>query len=157
MRAWWPGEFFYRSHGSFKFPDHFDDSKKDKSGLGKKWDFQIWDFQYEIIDSFLLCGFGSVRTEGQDLIRLTGIDGAAINNMTGCEGGGTYEPHPDHPFTRDSLIGFSSPEVFGGGEAGHMPYFPYTDPETGNWLYGAPDGFKDGVIIVVATGLPDSF
>jgi len=151
MRAWWPGEFLYRSHGSFKFPDDFDDSKKDKSGLGKKWDLKIWDFQYETIDSFVLCGFGSMRTDGQDFIRLTDMDGAAINNMTGYQNGGNYEPHPDYPFTQESLIRFSSPEVFGGGKPGKMPYFPYIDPETGDWLYGAPDGFRDGIIIVITS------
>ena len=46
------------------------------------------------------------------------------------------------------------PEVFGGGMPGEPPFWPPDeDPESlGHFIYGAPDGFKDGVILVLTTG-----
>ena len=37
-----------------------------------------------------------------------------------------------------------------------MPYYPYLDPSSGDWMYGAPDGFRDGVIIALTSGTDDA-
>ena len=39
------------------------------------------------------------------------------------------------------------PECFGGGGQGELPVWPFWTGDAG-FIYGAPDGFKDGVIIV---------
>jgi hypothetical protein len=46
----------------------------------------------------------------------------------------------------------STPEVFGGGGFGTMPTFPYWSNYNREWVYGAPDGWKDGVIITLISG-----
>lgn len=151
LKAYWPGEFFYRSGGSFLFPQNFITTVGPDPQLNI-----IWKFKYSRIDRYFLGGFGSMRTDGADLVRLTDVNGNAINNMTGYQGGGTYEPHPNYPRTRSTPVLFSSPELFGGGEKGKMPYFPYLDPATGDWLYGAPDGYRDGIIIALTSGTDKS-
>ena len=144
--AYWPGEFFYRSHGDFKFPESFLDKSKPVSKLQT-----IWDFEYKKIDGYVLGGFGSMRTDGIDFLRLTDFYQSAVNNLSGDYDGGFYQSHPLFEKTQTSQIRFSSPEVFGGGGKGKMPYFPYTNPENGEWLYGAPDGYPDGIIICVTS------
>ena len=112
----------------------------------------IWEFNYMRIDRYFLGGFGSMRTDGFDVVRLTDVRGAAIDNEMGYSSNIFYEPHPNFPRTASTRIRFSSPEVFGGGQRGIMPVFPYTDPVTEDWMYGAPDGYRDGVIIALTSG-----
>jgi len=147
LKAYWPGEFFYRSGGSYLFPQGFLIDTLPDPALRN-----IWDFNYTRIDRYFLGGYGSMRTDGIDVVRLTDILGAAINNLTGNYGGGNYTAHPNYTRTQSAPITFSSPELFGGGERGKMPYFPYLDPASGEWIYGAPDGYNDGVIIALTSG-----
>ena len=151
LKVWWPGEFFYRSGGTYQLPQNF--LFEDLSNPNMRY---IWDFNYTRIDRYFLGGFGSQRTDGLDVIRITDEEGSAIDNLLGYSGGGYYEPHPNYPRTESTRILFSSPEVFGGGERGRMPYFPYLDPATEDWLYSAPDGYRDGVILVLTSGTDDS-
>ena len=153
LRAYWPGEFFYRSGGSYLFPQGFLIASLPDPKLST-----IWDFQYTRIDRYFLGGFGSMRTDGADVVRLTRLKGEACDNVDGTGYGigmgidGHYEPHPRFARTENTNIYFSSPELFGGGYRGRMPYFPYIDPVTGEWLYGAPDGYRDGIIICLTSG-----
>ncbi|MBU1023725.1 hypothetical protein KKB99_05480, partial [bacterium] len=147
LKAFWPGEFFYRSGGAYIFPQNFLIDNLSDPGLR-----YIWDFRYTRIDRYFLGGYGSMRTDGMDIIRLTDVAGRAVDNMMGYSGGGTYEPHPNFIRTNSTRIFFSNPECFGGGERGKMPYFPYLDPKNKDWIYGAPDGRSDGVIIALTSG-----
>jgi prepilin-type N-terminal cleavage/methylation domain-containing protein len=149
LKAFWPGEFFYRSGGLFHLPQSFSLSETPSPNPPMNY---IWRFNYSRIDRYFLGAFGSQRTDGMDVVRITDIAGRAIDNWYGATNGGTYEPHPNYPKTSSTRINFSSPEVFGGGERGRMPYFPYTDPATSEWLYGAPDGYRDGIIITLTSG-----
>lgn len=151
LRAFWPGEFFYRSGGTYLFPQNFLIDSLSNPNMR-----YIWDFPYTRIDRYFLGGYGSMRTDGMDLIRLTDVDGNAINNLLGYYGGGYYEEHPNYTRTATTPILFSNPEIFGGGEKHTMPYFPYLDPASGDWLYGAPDGFRDGIIIALTSGTDDA-
>lgn len=150
LRAFWPGEFFYRSGGTYILPQNFLIDTLPDPGLT-----YIWDFRYMRIDRYYLGAYGSMRTDGADVIRLTINDGRTADNRFGyvtIPGTDIYEPHPNYTRTEDTSIFFSSPEVFGGGQRGVMPYFPYKDPKTNAWLYGAPDGFRDGIIITLTSG-----
>ena len=46
------------------------------------------------------------------------------------------------------------PEVFGGGDDMHGPWYPYNKSDTNpdEFIYGSPDGIKDGVILVLTNG-----
>jgi prepilin-type N-terminal cleavage/methylation domain-containing protein len=147
LKAFWAGEFFYRSGGTYLFQQNFLIDSLSNPNLNR-----IWNFRYTRIDRYFLGGFGSMRTDGKDVIRLTDVQGAAIDNRNGYQNGGNYEPHPNYTRTESTPIYFSSPECFGGGERGKMPYFPYLDPKNGEWIYGAPDGYRDGVIIALTSG-----
>ena len=150
LRAFWPGEFFYRSGGTYLLPQNF--QIEDLPDPVMRF---IWDFTYTRIDRYYLGGFGSMRTDGQDVIRLTINDGRTANNRFGYVNlpqTDHYEPHPSFTRTEGTQILFSSPECFGGGKRGTMPYFPYLDPVTNDWMYAAPDGFRDGVIITLTSG-----
>jgi prepilin-type N-terminal cleavage/methylation domain-containing protein len=147
LNAYWPGEFFYRSGGTYLFPQSFL-----IDGLTNPNLRTIWDFTYTRIDRYFLGGYGSMRTDGFDLIRLTDVNGSAVNNLMGHYGGGYYEAHPNYVRTQNTPILFSNPEIFGGGERGQMPYYPYLDPANESWVYGAPDGFRDGIIIALTSG-----
>ena len=145
LKAFWPGEFFYRSGGTNLFPQNF------LMDAGSSLMY-IWDFPYTRIDRYFLGGYGSQRTDGIDIVRLTDVNGNAIDNTSGFTGGGMYEPHPNYLATDSRQIFFSNPECFGGGERGTMPYFPYLDPKSGDWIYGSPDGWRDGIIIALTSG-----
>lgn len=147
LKAFWPGEFFYRSGGTYLFQQNFLIDTLSDPGLRN-----IWSFRYTRTDRYFLGGYGSMRTDGFDIIRLTDVQGRAIDNLSGYSGGGTYEPHPSFIRTDSSPVYFSSPECFGGGKRGKMPYYPYLDPNNGEWIYGAPDGYRDGVIIALTSG-----
>lgn len=147
VSTFWPGTFFYRSGGTLLVPENFL-----RRNLPDPQLTTIWDFSYSRINRYMIVGFGSPRTDGMDVIRNTNIDGKVINNMEGYTEDATYRSHPNYPHTLQSRIFFSSPEVCGGGEKGTMPYFPYIDPKSGEWIFGAPDGYRDGVIIVLIGG-----
>jgi prepilin-type N-terminal cleavage/methylation domain-containing protein len=151
LKAYWPGEFFYRSGGTYLLPQNFLIDTLPNPQMR-----YIWDFQYTRIDRYFVGGYGSMRTDGMDLIRLTDVNGNAINNITGYNGGGYFEPHPLYTRTASTPVIFSNPEIFGGGERGKMPYFPYLDPVSNEWIYGSPDGWRDGVIIALTSGTDDA-
>ena len=49
--------------------------------------------------------------------------------------------------------GAGLPEVSGGGDAYHGPYYPYDSGPNKDWVYGLPpDGHPDGIILVLASG-----
>ena len=59
------------------------------------------------------------------------------------------QSHPDFPNLK---VLYSNPEVFGGGARDLMPQFPYYESRSNAWLFGAPDGHRDGVILVLTAG-----
>ena len=136
ISAFWAGEFFYRAGGPPSIPTNL-----------IKDDFtNIWDYKPLYYDRYLLGGYGSPRTKGIDCVRLTDKDGYTTNNINGHLDD-TYNIHP----TYGIQVHLSTPEVFGGGWQGWLPTFPYYD-ENNEWIYGAPDGYPDGVIILLVPG-----
>ena len=153
IKAFWPGQFFYRAAGDFFVANPINVE-------GSAYE-DIWGWPYMRVNKYILGGYGSPRTDGLDVIRLTTEQGAAASTQGGAISGMIsnqyYQDHSDpdrdasHP-DFDVEIGYSNPEVFGGGQRGLMPQMPYYQAGTRGWLFGAPDGYRDGVILVLTSG-----
>jgi prepilin-type N-terminal cleavage/methylation domain-containing protein len=153
IKAFWPGQFFFRSAGDFFVANA-------TAVEGSEYEY-IWGWPYMRVNKYILGGYGSPRTDGLDVIRLTTLEGAAASTQGGAIAGYIssqyYQDHanPDrdasHP-DYDVRVIYSNPEVFGAGERGLMPQFPYEQVGTDAWLFGAPDGYRDGVILVLTSG-----
>jgi len=154
VSVFWPGNFFYR--GLFDHP------------LERKgW---TWYDPGTIpggtkMNRYILGGYGSTRTAGMDVIRL---ETANYDNSDNCY----YRlPAPWYEYARSSgiMCGYSMdgqgspcisglPEVCGGGDAFTGPFYPYNRGDDGEgfsygqFIYGAPDGHPDGVILVLTAG-----
>jgi type II secretory pathway pseudopilin PulG len=157
VKYYWPGEFFYRSGGLFDIGLSTDVSAVRFS--------KIFGWDYVCIDKYMLGAYGSLRTDGLDVIRLTAKSGQTASTMDSAMQGFIYDEyyqdhsnldreasHPDF----DCRVMYSNPEVFGGGERGLMPQFPYFESFGGEWIYGAPDGFPDGIVLVLTGEIPVS-
>ena len=153
IKAFWPGQFFYRASGDFFLANPL-------NVTGAEYE-DIWGWPYMRVNKYILGGYGSPRTAGLDVIRLTIEDGSAASTQSGAISGmisgefyqDSTDPeyassHPDFEIE----VGYSNPEVYGGGQRGLMPQFPYYKSGTHAWMFGAPDGFRDGVIIVLTSG-----
>jgi len=154
IKAFWPGQFFYRCGGEFFVANPVNVSGPDYE--------QIWGWPYMRVNKYILGGYGSPRTDGMDVIRLTTESGEAASTKGGAIMGaisGEYyqdqsdntlnRSHPDFPLIE---VQYSNPEVFGGGQRGLMPQFPYYQTGTKAWMFGAPDGYRDGVVLVLTSG-----
>lgn len=156
IKAFWPGQFFYRAGGDFFIANALNVDPDTYNN--------IWAWPYMRVNKYILGGYGSPRTDGMDVIRLTIKEGNAASTQDGAIEGmirnSFYEDHTDadsaakqsHPDFPDLQVGYSNPEVFGGGERGLMPQFPYYSAGTRGWLFGAPDGYRDGVVLVLTSG-----
>jgi len=139
----WPGNFFYRG-----FPER----------LMARKGWTIWFPQAFVKDSttrYMLGGYGSFTTEGQDIVRLESRDPfdqqvyyqlpppwSTGNRLFQCEYG-------NGDWTEGGL-----PELAGGGTDTQGPWLP-PDRSTdypNAFIYGSPDGHKDAIIIVLTGG-----
>jgi prepilin-type N-terminal cleavage/methylation domain-containing protein len=154
VAVFWPGNFFYR--GLFDHP------------LERKgW---TWYDPGTVpggakMDRYIMGGYGSTRSTGMDVIRL---EPKNYDNTDFC-----YYRLPPPWFKNARISGIKCgysvdgqqnesnsglPEVCGGGDAFTGPYYPYWrgDDEEGysygQFIYGAPDGHPDGVILVLVAG-----
>jgi type II secretion system protein G len=154
IKAFWPGQFFYRAGGDFFIANALNVTEDVYK--------TIWGWPYMRVNKYILGGYGSPRTDGMDVIRLTIKTGEAASTQGGAiDGliqGQFYQDHTaidkdqSHPDFPDLQVGYSNPEVFGGGERGLMPQFPYYQAGTRGWMFGAPDGYRDGVVLVLTSG-----
>jgi len=161
IKGFWPGEFFYRSGGDFFIANP-------ANVQGDVYQY-IWGWPYMRVNKYILGGYGSPRTDGMDVIRLTVAVGTGANAysqacstlggaMEGMISGYYYQDHQNptedrsHPEFPDVQVVYSNPEVFGHGEMGLMPQFPYYQAGTKAWMFGASDGLRDGVILVLTSG-----
>jgi type II secretion system protein G len=155
VSVFWPGNFFYR--GLFDHP---------LERKGWTWYDPGTTPGGTKMLRYILGGYGSTRTAGIDVIRL---ETRTYDNLDDC----FYRlPAPWFKNARTSGIkcgysidgsspsgvGSGLPEVCGGGDAFTGPYYPYNrgDDEEGfsygQFIYGAPDGHPDGVILVLNAG-----
>lgn len=148
LMVFWPGNFFYRGLGTH---------------IVERQGYTHFDPGYYLpshTDRYLLCAYGSYETEGMDIIRVHDRtpDGQEI----------LYRMPPPWPDPPSMSFGYAQirvgwppwtgsggcglPEVSGGGDAYIGPYYPYDSGPTGEYIYGSPDGHKDGIILVLAAG-----
>jgi hypothetical protein len=154
LKAFWPGQFFYRAGGEFFIANPL-------MVQGPEYRY-IWGWPYMRVNKYMLGGYGSPRTDGLDVIRLTVKTGESVTlwggTISGMPSGQYYQDHlnptlpQSHPDFPGLQIQYSSPECMGGGARLLMPQFPYFQTGTHAWLYGAPDGHRDGVILVLTSG-----
>lgn len=154
IKSFWPGQFFFRAGGDFFVANP-------QNVVGAEYE-DIWGWPYIRVNKYILGGYGSPRTDGMDVIRLTTVDGVAASTaggaIDGMISGETYQDNSNptaswsHPDYQQIQVGYSNPEIFGGGERGLMPQFPYQEAGTKDWIFGAADGYRDGVILVLTSG-----
>ena len=125
VNDWWPGNFFYRSMGDF-------DLAATVPGGGSE--MRVFNFRFHKFNTYMLGGYGAKTTPGKDIIRNIYVEGETYYS----------KPMLNYP---DIWVGL--PEVFGGGDEFTHPVFPPKDIAGNDWLYGAPDGIKDGVVAVL--------
>jgi type II secretory pathway pseudopilin PulG len=147
--SYWPGEFFYRGGGDVALSTM--NPKGDKYTTIRGWPIAG-------ITHYILGVYGSSHSDGLDVIRLTSKAGKKASALPGAERGvidGEYyqdNTNPDRAASSplfDIQVSYSNPEVMGGGQRGLMPQFPYVDFQSKAWLFGAPDGYRDGIILVM--------
>lgn len=142
LPVYWPGNFFY------------------KSASDVTWEIEPgWSLPYPNTNSvsgdrsrYILGCYGSDRTEGFDVIRLIWWNPYGDRVSWRCP-----EPFEDSCWQcgYEDLTGYNQPgglpEVFGGGDQWSGPWW-YYNKGGGNeddFIYGAPDGVNDGVILVL--------
>lgn len=142
--TFWPGNFFYKATSDQVMSRQGWTIPVPNTNLGGHY------------NRYLLGGYGSQGTQGMDVIRLIWYS----------PGGETLSWRCPPPFDFDCFdLGYELftggfhvpgglPEVFGGGDEWNGPWNPYNQSENnpGEFIYGAPDGVKDGVIIVLDSG-----
>jgi len=157
VSVFWPGNFFYR--GLFDHP---------LERKGWTWFDPGTSPGGTKMNRYILGGYGSTRTEGKDVIRLEPY----VYGTTAADNQFIYYrlPAPWYKYAKTSGIkctysntgaageGSGLPEVCGGGDGFTGPFYPYNrgDDEDGfaygQFIYGAPDGHPDGVVIVLTAG-----
>jgi len=138
----WPGNFFYRG-----FPERLLDRKG----------WTIW-FPQAFIKSqtsrYIMGAYGSYTSEGTDLIR---------NEERNNSGGAVYYQLPPPWSSGSNLfrctfagtgVDGGLPEIAGGGNDTLGPWLPPDrSPDfPGAFIYGAPDGYPDAVILTLVAG-----
>jgi len=124
---WWEGDFFYRSMG--------DIDPTQTVPTGGSTGLRAYNFRYHKFTTYVLGGYGAKTTPGEDVIRNVLVAGKTM-----------YEKATGSNFP-DVLVAL--PEVFGGGNDNKHPVFPPKDLTDNDWIYGAPDGIKDGVVLML--------
>jgi prepilin-type N-terminal cleavage/methylation domain-containing protein len=152
--TYWPGNFMYRGLGSHTSERH---------------GYTYFDPGYVLsakTDRYILAAYGSFGTEGLDVIRMHAKTPPTPDDDS------EYEilyrmpaPWPDPP---DMSFGYAQirvgwppwpgsggcglPEVSGGGDPFHGPHYPYDSGPKKAYIYGSPDGHRDGLVLVLASG-----
>jgi hypothetical protein len=126
-----PGQFFYVGIGDYPKPRQVDMSDKKSPDEWKTG----WSSDY------YLGGIGSITSLGMDVIRWVGIDGHLRDEYPHVSETEVYWFATDYsnaPFLR-------LPEVLGGKA---VPVWPPWGLD-GEFLYGCPDGYRDGVLMTL--------
>jgi len=141
--TYWPGNFFYKSATDVVLPARhgFTQPVPNTNGVhGPK-------------DRYILGCYGAENNPGMDVIRLTWFspDGGDTLHWR------TPPPMPSNTYRLgyDDFVATGGsgglPEVFGGGDEYNGPWWYYNEGgrNEGAFIHGAPDGIRDGVILVL--------
>jgi prepilin-type N-terminal cleavage/methylation domain-containing protein len=151
--TYWPGNFFYQAAT---------DIQPARSGFS--WPYVNSNYKGHVL-RYMLGVYGSQRTPGRDCIRLQDVTPDDTHAILWWR---YPPPFPDPPEsgTPRIQVGYTGeigrpmglPAVFGGGDHNTAPHYPADrDPKSlGHFIYGAPDGVKDGVILILTTGAEKS-
>jgi prepilin-type N-terminal cleavage/methylation domain-containing protein len=153
LYTFWPGNFFYKgttdqviSRQGFTIP-------VPNTNIGGHF------------NRYILGGYGAEGTMGSDVIRLEAFEPPPSSTRIYWNCPPPFDPHcfacGYEPFGQG---GFGQPgglpEVFGGGDLTTGPWYPYNKSQKNpdEFIYGAPDGIPDGVILILTSGSEvDSF
>jgi len=144
IRTWWPGNFFYKGTSDQELSVQGWTIPVPNTNVGGHY------------NRYILGGYGSERSYGVDVIRLIWWNPDGERLTWRCP-----EPFPEDSFYLGYELFMGSfeesgglPEVFGGGDEWNGPANPYNSGSDGweDFVYGAPDGVRDGVIIVLTNG-----
>lgn len=144
----WPGNFFYKGTT---------DQVQGRQG----WTFCVPNTNTGgHYNRYIMGGYGAQGTNGTDVIRLIWWDPEGEQIFWRCP-----PPIDDvycfecgfEPFTISGgwVAGAGGlPDVFGGGNEWEGPWFPYSksDDHFDQFIYGAPDGVPDQVILILTNG-----
>jgi len=134
----WPGNFFYFGIGEHQYSR-------------KGWTiFLPRAFVKTEVNRYIMGAYGAYTTEGSDVIKVEGQN---------YSGGNTYFQYPP-PWSagnqgeRCQLAGGFLPMVMGGGNNTQGPWYPPNrSPDFPNaFIYGAPDGYSDSIILTLTAG-----
>jgi type II secretory pathway pseudopilin PulG len=144
--TFWPGNFFYQSES---------DIQPARSG----WTVPYPNRWYRgHVLRYLLGVYGSQRNPGKDVIRLQEVSPDENADEVWWWFPAPFPEPPTPPSVKCGYAISSTsgglPAVFGGGDPVTGPYYPPDrDPaQMGHFIYGAPDGVKDGIILTLHTG-----
>ncbi len=151
--TFWPGNFFYKAASDQMITRQGFTIPVPNTNIGGHF------------NRYMLGGYGAQGTRGQDAIRLEAWDASAAEAGNYPSGDNKLFWRCPPPFEFDSFyLGYEKfgsfgdpgglPDVFGGGDSNNGPWWPYNKGEThyDDFVYGAPDGVKDGVILVLTNG-----
>ena len=144
VKTYWPGSFFYKATS---------DQAIGGGGMVVVPNTNVGGHY----NRYILGGYGDLETVGLDVIRLVYFDPKGKRLSWQCprsHGSNCFELGYDMFLGNFGESG-GLPEVFGGGDESTGPWTPY-DRGTGNpedFIYGAPDGIPDGVILVLTNGV----
>jgi len=144
--TYWPGNFFYKAAADYVLPSRhcWTASIPNTNGVGGA------KLRY------IIGCYGSSGVEGLDVIRLT--DSSPDAYRVGWRTPPPFDANAFECGYSDFTGSFGSPgglpEVFGGGDEHTGPWFYYNEGGRagGDFIYGAPDGVPDGVILVLTDG-----
>jgi hypothetical protein len=142
--TFWPGNFFYKATSDQVISRQGWTIPVPNTNIGGHY------------NRYIMGGYGAEGTLGIDVIRLIWYN----------PDGDTLHWRCPPPFNFDCFYlgyelftgGFGQPgglpEVFGGGDEWNGPWDPYNKSEENpdEFIYGAPDGVPDGVVIVLTNG-----
>jgi prepilin-type N-terminal cleavage/methylation domain-containing protein len=142
--TFWPGNFFYRS-------------STDIQPARKGWSVPYPNTNYQgTILRYMLGVYGAQSNPGKDIIRLQEVTPNDDQEQI------YWRLQPPWPGLDDYPCGYTGrineplglPACFGGGNATMGPFWPPDrDPKSlMQFIYGAPDGVRDGIIHVLTAG-----
>jgi len=143
--TFWPGNFFFKA-------------TSDEILSRQGWTIPVPNTNIGgHFNRYIMGGYGAEGTLGIDVIRLIWFNPDGDRLFWRCPPPYPfdcfylgYEPFTGNPFGNPGGL----PEVFGGGDEWNGPWNPYNKSDTNpdEFIYGAPDGVPDGVILVLTSG-----